>query len=111
MTPDRSDHNPEPVSDDSGGDIEDAGLNDIDEYSARAALDSSGHFYRLLGKDTDGRGHYVKERDDEAEVAVIDPDQAIIEYEPDVSWGRLESYVWEHEWQELTKYGVTWLGE
>jgi hypothetical protein len=59
--PDRSDRNREPDGFEFGG--EDAGPKDIDKYAARAALDDSGVFYRLLGKDTDDRGHYVKKRD------------------------------------------------
>lgn len=115
MTAERNERYHEPTLGDSEVDLEDNRLGDIDEYAFRAALDSSGYWFKLLGKDIEGRGHYAKEREDYVEVAVLDQDQDVvgaveIEYGDDPD-RRLESYVWEHEWQELTEYGAAWLDE
>lgn len=85
-------------------------LDGIDEYAARAALDDSGNWFYLLGKDEDGQGHYVKDRDDSAEVAVLNPEQDIIEAiefaDENGPNRRIQSYIGKNEWQQLTEYGA-----
>jgi hypothetical protein len=116
MTTDRNDQYREPESGDPEFAIETSGLEDIDEYAARAALDSSGYWFNLLGKDSDGHGHYLKDGGDHGEIAVLNRDQDVIDtreivHENGVTPRRVQSYVWEHEWQELTEYGAAWLDE
>ena len=116
VTAERNDRYRVPEPGDPKFEGEDTGIDDIDEYAGRAALDDSGYWFYLLGKDEEGYGHYLKERDDYAEAAVLDPDQDIIEiceivYEDEAELRRLQSYVWEHEWEALTEYGAEWLDE
>ena len=106
MSVDRDDRYRDSESDASESEIEDSGLTDSEEYPARAALDDSGYWFYLLGEDVDGHGHYAKQRDDSAAVAVLDEDQRIVAYRDELDRGRLGSYVWEREWEVLTEYGA-----
>lgn len=85
----------------------------IEPFDGKAALDSSGRFYHLIGVDTEGQAHYLKDRGSYGDVLELDLEDGVvaeerIKYRHGFNPRRLATYVVETEWAAVNEYGMAW---